>query len=190
RGDGLYTATYTPATAGAVTITLTATTAGKTATRTVSGSASGAYTIVPGGPGVTVTTRAADENARLRFDGQAAQRISLKLSAVTVSSSYVSILKPDGSPLGSNVYVSIFGGFVDTRTLPVNGTYTILVDPLDAATGSITLTLYDVPPDVGGTITPGGPSIGVTTTTPGQNGRLRFDAQAGQRVSLKLSAGT
>jgi hypothetical protein len=187
RGDGLYTGTYTPTASGAITLSITATAAGKTATRTLNGIASQAYPITAGGPAVTVTTRTADENARLRFEGQAGQRVSLKLSAVSISSSYVSILKSDGTPLGGNVYVSIFGGFVDTRTLPATGSYTILVDPQGTATGSMTLALYDVPPDLGGTIAPGGSSLTASIATPGQNARLAFDAQSGQRVSLKLA---
>src|SRR5207253_2954950 len=147
-------------------------------------------TLPPGGPSLTATIATPGQNARPTFDGQAGQRISLKLSQVTITNSYVSILKPDGSPLGSNVYVSTNGGFVDTHTLPVAGTYTILVDPLDAASGSMTLTLYDVPPDLSGTVTIAGPAPTATMTTPGQNARLNFDGQAGQRVSLKLSAVT
>ena len=37
--------------------------------------------------------------------------------------------------------------------------YRILVDPQQTATGSMTLTLYDVPPDVTTTITPAGPPV-------------------------------
>ncbi len=187
RGDGLYTGTYTPTAAGSMTVSVTASTGGKTATRTVTGLASATYPITPGGPSVTVTTTSPDENARLRFDGQAGQRVSVKLSAITITSAYVSILKSDGSPLGGNAYVSSFGGFVDIRTLPTTGSYTILVDPQGSATGSMTLTLYDVPPDLDDTITPGGPPLTATIATPGQNARLRFEGQAGQGVSLRLS---
>jgi subtilase family protein/fervidolysin-like protein len=189
RGDGLYTGSYTPATSGALTLSLTATAAGKTTTKTVTGVISQAVPIVPGGPAVTVTTQAADENARLTFDGQAGQRVSLKLSAVTISASYVSILNADATPVGGNAYVSIFGGFLDTRTLPATGRYTILVDPQGAATGSMTLNLYDVPTDLAGSVTPGA-SFPAAIGTPGQNARLTFTGQAGQRVSLKLAAGT
>jgi subtilisin family serine protease len=187
RGDGLYTGTYTPTASGSLTLTLTATASGKTGSKSVSGVVSQALPITIGGPAVTVTTRAVDENARLKFDGQAGQRVSLKLSSVTMSAAYVSILKADGTPLGGNVYVSIFGGFLETRTLPATGSYTILVDPQGIATGSMTLNLYDVPADVSGTMTPGGASFAAAIGTPGQNARLTFSGQAGQRVSLKLS---
>ena len=36
--------------------------------------------------------------------------------------------------------------YVDTNTLPVNGTYKLVVDPNLDHTGKVTLKLYDVPP--------------------------------------------
>ncbi len=40
------------------------------------------------------------------------------------------------------------GDYLDTVTLPSNGTYRLAIDPVGSNTGSITTTLYDVPPDV------------------------------------------
>jgi hypothetical protein len=90
-----------------------------------------------------VTIATANKVAIVLFDGVAGQRVSLKLSGVSISSSTVSIRKPDGSTLGS-ANVSTSGGFIDTQTLPVSGTYTILVDPASTNTGSMTLELYGV----------------------------------------------
>jgi hypothetical protein len=109
---------------------------------------------------------------------------------VTIANSYVSILKPDGNPLGGNAYVGTSGGFLDTRTLPSPGSYTILLDPQEAATGSATLTLYEVPPDVPGTLVIGGPSLTANIATPGQGARITFDGRAGQRVTLTFSGVT
>ena len=190
RGDGLYTGTYTPTELGAQTISATATAGGSSETRTITGNATGVYPITPGGVPVTITTSAPDEHARLRFNGQAGQRVSVKLSAVTIAGSYLSILKPDGAALTPKVYVGGSGGFVDTRTLPTTGTYTILVDPLLGYVGSMTVTLYDVPADSGGSVAPGGPASQVSMSTPGQDGRLTFSGQTGQRISLKLSSVT
>ena len=145
-------------------------------------------TIAPGGASVTVAATAPGQNARLAFDGQAGRRISLKLSATTIPNAYVSILNPNGSALASNVYLGASGGFVDTKVLPATGSYTILVDPQGAATGSTTLTLYDVPADAGGSLTVGGPSLMASITTPGQNARITFAGRAGQHVTLQLSA--
>ncbi|HEY3069863.1 MAG TPA: Ig-like domain-containing protein [Gaiellaceae bacterium] len=144
------------------------------------------YTIVPGGPPVTVTTTAAYENATATFSGTAGQSISLKISSVTISSALVSIRKPDGTNLVAATSFGAAGKFIDRTKLPVSGTYTILVDPQSTAVGSATLTLYNVPADVVASITPGGAAVTVTTTVPGQNARLTFAGTAGGRVSLKV----
>ena len=133
---------------------------------------------------VTITT--ANKVAMVLFDGVAGQRISLKLTGVTISSSTVSIRNPDGSTFGSAT-VNTSGGFIDAQNLPVSGTYTILVDPSSTNTGSMTLELYGVT-DVPGTITPGGSAVTVTTTIPGQNAQLTFAGTAGQRMSVNGSS--
>jgi hypothetical protein len=149
------------------------------------------YTIVPGGPAVTVTTTAANENATASFAGTAGRRVSLLVSNVTIGTSttasmLVSILKPDGTALAAAVSMGTRGGFIDSKTLSVSGTYKIVVDPQSTATGSATLTLYDVPAAVTGSITPGGAAVTLTTTVPGQNGKVTFAGTADGRVSLKV----
>ena len=143
--------------------------------------------VTPGGSPVSAVTTVPGQNARLTFEGTAGQRISLQLTDVTINSSYLSIYKPDGTPLINSTSFATSGVFVDTLTLPTGGTYTIVVDPLSFYTGGFTLTLYDVPPDVTGSITPGGSPITVTTTRPGQKGFLTFAGTTGQRISLKTS---
>ena len=76
------------------------------------------------------------------------------------------------------------------RTLDLDGTYSVLVDPKIAATGGLTVQLYTVPADVTGPIVSGGASVAVSTATPGQNARLTFSAGAGQRVSVKIAGST
>jgi YD repeat-containing protein len=150
-------------------------------------------TITIGGPSVTVTITTYGQNARLTFDGTAGQRISMKISNVTIRVSDVYIYNPDGTTLASMMTQSVTDpDFMDTKVLPATGTYTIFIDPwgnYDSA-GSMTLTLYDVPPDVTGTITPGGPSVTVDIIAPGQNARLTFEGIAGQQVSLKIDEAT
>ncbi len=139
--------------------------------------------IVPGGDPVTLGIGTPGQNARLTFQGSAGQRISLKMSAGPVGG--VSILKPDGSELASGS-VGAVTSFVDTQVLPVTGTYAIGVDPMGAATGNVTLTLYNVPADLTGTITTGS-AVSLNFQTPGQNGSLTFSGTAGQRVSLAIN---
>jgi YD repeat-containing protein len=141
--------------------------------------------IVPGGPNVSVSTTTPGQNARLTFSGAVNQRVSLDMSW-TAGWAQASIIKPDGSYLINPTWAN-GGGFFDVQVLPVTGTYTILIDPENANTGSMTLHLYDVPPDAVGTMTPGGPNVSVSITTPGQNARLTFNGTTNQRVSLDMS---
>ena len=99
----------------------------------------------------------------------------------------VTILNPDGTTLVHTV--SDFfktGGFLDTVTLPSTGTYTIFINPSLETAGSMDWTLYDST-DVTGTIAPGGAPVTVTTTIPGQRGRLNFSGTPGQKVSVLVS---
>jgi len=68
----------------------------------------------------------------------------------------------------------------------MNGTYTIVVDPV----GRATLTLYDVPPDLASTLTSGVNSLPQVFTTPGQNGVFSFPSTAGQKVALRVNSST
>ena len=189
RGDGLYTGTYAPDARGPVTISFTAAAGGASLTRTVAGSSKQAYSISPGGPPVTVTTTASGENAEVRFNGRAGERVSLGLSGSTMGAAQVSLSKPGGGVLGI-AFVGSSGGFIDTKTLPTTGAYTILVDPAGSATGSLTLTLYDVPADAAGSITPGGTTATIGNAIPGQNARLLFAGSSGQRISMQFSGVT
>src|SRR5262249_21425883 len=100
----------------------------------------------------------------------------------------VSILSPDGTTLTPSTFAGSSGGFIDQQTLPVTGTYTILVDPRSTNTGRMTLTLIDAS-DVTGTIANGGPGVTIAISQFGQNARLTFSGAANQQVSLQISAG-
>ena len=112
----------------------------------------------------------------------------MNIAGVTITTSYVSIFKPDGSALVSNSSVTTSGKFIDTLTLPASGTYTILINP-QQYTGSMTLVLYNVV-DIAGTISAGGSSVTTTITIPGQNSRYTFAGTSGQRVSLHMTSVT
>jgi hypothetical protein len=76
---------------------------------------------------------------------------------------------------------------LDTQVLPTTGTYTLWVQHSGAGVGSETLQLSSVAPDVTGPITIDGSPVTVTTTTPGQDGRVTFSATAGQRISVGVT---
>lgn len=140
------------------------------------------------GSATTVSMTTASKIGLVVFDGTPGQRVSLRLSSVSIPWSQVSIMKPDNAALVSPTWVNTNGQFIDTQTLSALGSYTIVIDPDSTNTGNITLTLYDVPADVSGTISAGGSAVAVTTTTPGQNARLTFTGSVNQRVSLKLTS--
>ena len=148
-------------------------------------------TISPGGGSVSVTIPVQGQSARVTFSGTAGQRVSLNMTGVTIFSSFVSLNNPDGSALGSSILISNAStAFMDPRTLPSTGTYTIVVDPNNTNTGSMTLTLYDVAADPTGSVTVGGSALNVTTTVPGQNATVKFNGTSGQQVTVHVTSNT
>lgn len=144
-------------------------------------------TIAPGGGPVSVSIPRAGQLARLTFAGTANQRVSLTGTNLTTPSATASLLRADGSIVTTfftdfSPQNPLFGG---PATLPASETYSVLVAP--SSPGNITLTLYDVPPDVTGSLTINGPSLTVTLGTPGQQAFLTLPGTAGQNVSIRGS---
>src|SRR5437867_3897906 len=77
-------------------------------------------------------------------------------------------------------------GFIDTLTLPSNGTYEVRVDPVGTSTGSVTITVFTVT-DVTANITANGTANSVSITTPGQNAHLDFSGTTGQNVFIDIT---
>ena len=136
------------------------------------------FSITPGGSAVTVNISNAGDKATATFSGTAGQRVSLDITNSTIASMKISLLKPNGSQVFT-VSATKTAKYVDTNTLPVNGTYKLVVDPNLDKTGKVTLKLYDVPPDASSSMTIGAPGSTVTTTVPGQNAYFTFSASRG-----------
>lgn len=144
-------------------------------------------TITIDGATVTPTLTVPGQRARYTFTGTAGQWVNLGLTSVTINSSTVSLLKPDGTTLASTS-ISTSGGSLDpTTTLPTTGTYTIVVDPDGLATGSMTLTLTS---PVTGTIMLDGASVPISLTKAGRTARYTFNGTSGQWVSLGMTGVT
>src|SRR5207253_53563 len=94
------------------------------------------------GATATATGTVRAQNAALALARTAGQGINLE-NAATSSQAKLTILNPHATTLMGPLTVSSAGGFIDTRTLPATGTYTIAIDPTAANTGSITFTVYD-----------------------------------------------
>ena len=97
-----------------------------------------------GGASVPVSITVPGQNASVTFAGTAGHRVSFNFTMSM--STRITVLRPDGATLVSQVAPG--NTFIDVLPLPLTGTYTILLDPFDQATGPITTSVYDVPPDV------------------------------------------
>ena len=150
------------------------------------------YSILTDGTPLQVTTTTGGENANLTFSGTAGNRISIRISGVTMSPKpntgiKVSIQKPDGSTLVSPFDVGSSGTFMEPLSTPVTGSYKLVLDGQSTYKGKATVSIWTVPADVTGSTTPGGAAVPLAMTTPGQNGTVTFAATAGHRVSIKLA---
>ena len=132
------------------------------------------------------------QKAVLTFNGLNGQRICLLGSqdAATQIGTDVKLYAPGaypaGTPLVSQTLFSSF--FVDTMTLTSNGSYTILADPLLNKTRAATLALYDVPPDVTGSLTIGASAQTMSIPAVGQAANLTFTVGGSgtQSVTIRL----
>jgi hypothetical protein len=145
--------------------------------------------VVAGGAGVPVTTTVPGQNALFTFDGTPGQRVSINLTSSTYTTSKLRILNPDSTLLFPTALTfGKIGTFVEPKLLSQTGTYTIQIDPVQRVLGGVTVTLYNVPPDSGGPMTPCTSlpcsAVNAATTVPGQNARLTFSGLAGQRFSV------
>ncbi|MEU4411426.1 PPC domain-containing protein, partial [Streptosporangium sp. NPDC023963] len=148
--------------------------------------------VTVGAPASTITLASPGQDGMWKFPGTANKRVYLRFTGGTFSSLYdakVSLKNPDGSILKSNQACGTSCQW-DTTVLPVDGTYTILLDGQEAAVGALTMTLTEVPANATTALTVNGGSRPVTTTSPGQNASFTFSGAAGQTVTVTLTGNT
>jgi RHS repeat-associated protein len=153
-------------------------------------------TIAPDDDGdtVRVTTTAPGQDVRYTFDGHAGQRIAFKpTSDSEVGGTYdwvkTTLLAPDGSALESLWWITDTGMPV---TLPTDGRYTIVVNPVKPRSGIVGMTAWDVPDDISQTVTPTqqGTDVTVHLTAPGQVANLHIQGHVGTKVSIRSLGST
>lgn len=81
--------------------------------------------------------------ALILFDGTAGQQLRLTLTELAIPESDVAVYRPDAAALVAPAFVRGGGAsaVIELPALPLSGTYTVLVDPRGAHTGSVTLRL-------------------------------------------------
>jgi hypothetical protein len=134
---------------------------------------------------VTPTVTVPGQRALYTFNGTAGQWVNLGLTGVSIASSTLSMLKPDGSKLAATTIGPSGGSLDPSMALPETGTYTIVVDPVSNHTGSMTLALSS---PVTGTIALDGAPVTVSLNKPGKIAQYTFNGHAGQWVSLGLTS--
>jgi hypothetical protein len=143
-------------------------------------------TITPDGAAVNTYIDMPGVIARYTFTGQVGQRVYVVASNSTLASQCggLRLLNPDGSELTNGCIINKDGG-IDTKTLPTNGQYTIILDPNDAVTGSVQLRLVLATAETK-PITMDGPTLTTNLSKPGSIARFTFNGTAGQRIFVDL----
>jgi hypothetical protein len=147
-------------------------------------------TLARAGASATLSTTTPGQNISFGFSGAAGQRVFVSVTSSCCSAYAYIVRTTTGAAVTDNFNtVSTGGGSIDTATLPASDSYQIVLDPLGSATGSVSVTAYDVPGDDATPIAIGGPAV-TTSLVVGQNGALPFDAAQGQTVKLSWSGQT
>jgi len=140
-------------------------------------------TLSLGGTPTQVTLAPPGRRALLTFAGSAGTYANLNLSAVTVTAGTVSIFSPNGGLLDSRPFTT--AGVSLQPQLPVNGTYTVLIDPAGSVGGSLTVGLTAAStPTLG--VNQGPFNLNLTNTTPAT---VTFQGTTGQYLALAVIEG-
>ncbi|WP_020608208.1 DNRLRE domain-containing protein [Actinokineospora enzanensis] len=147
-------------------------------------------TVQPDAPVANVPVRITGQTVVGRFTGQVGQRLTL---GVTTSESIgfvkIKVLKPDGSTLDTQVTLQSPAGH-DMSPLPVAGTYTFTIEPIDGsslpATGDVNIALSTEAD--GGLLTLGAPARAVAIGRVGQNAKYTFAGATNDVVQLAVTS--
>jgi hypothetical protein len=150
-------------------------------------------TVFPDGPAVSFDMSTPGQKTQLTFSATNGQRVSASIPFTSgniggmTNCYWVRILKPDNTPVTSDRTACATSTFFEPWTLPTSGTHTFVIDPQSYFTGGGTVSLYNVPPDVTGTLSVNGDPLPVSLAAPGQNAHLTFVATQGQSVTVRLT---
>lgn len=172
---------------GPYNVVLDPTVSGDTGSVSVSLATMTPSTIAVGSP-VTATVSNAGQEDFYTFSGTAGQRVDLDISNSTFDSLSVTALDPEDQQLDSTTVGTGSGYYLYIPQLTLTGTYQLVLNPNGGA-GSATLNLIS-PTNVTGAITPNGPPVTATLTTPGQQALYSFSGTAGQQISAVVSNST
>ncbi|MGC4890640.1 VWD domain-containing protein [Micromonospora sp. DT227] len=147
-------------------------------------------TLQPNGPAVTATVEQPGARAQYRFTGRKGERVFVEVPESTLPDqcSPLELRDAEGQLLRSGCVINGIGE-VDGTLLPADGTYTVLVDPVERGTGTATLRVV-TGRDRDATIMVGGPPVVAGIDRPGAVTGYRFTAAAGTSVTVTATAAT
>lgn len=180
-----------PALPGSGTYTLVLTPSGGTANLTLSLTSEQTGTLATNQAPQTFSVTGIASYARYTFNALAGDNYSINFSGSTIAGSYssITVFRPDGSQLTSNVSgnssfdnASYANGHLDLRALPLSGQYTVLVSPYWSATsGSVNIAL-----NATGSLSADG-LLHPFSLSAGQNGYYSFYGVFGQHLGLGVT---
>ena len=141
-----------------------------------------AETTIDGDPGVVVIEAPA-QNAFVTFEGQADDRVSLRVLQTYGCGGY-ELRAPSGEVLWGPF--SCGNPFSDLLILPETGTWTLFIDPNGSGFGEATVWVRTVPFDATAETTIDGDPGVVVIEAPAQNAFVTFEGQAGDPVTLQI----
>jgi hypothetical protein len=130
-------------------------------------------------------------NARWTFDGTSGERVSAYVNKSTVAPCGValSLVRPNGTTLGSPATECGDATFLETRVLDASGTWTAFVDPQGTGTGTATLRVFDIV-DESLTFKPKHPLKTFTSLAPGRTAAYHFNGNIGDSRTVSITGST
>ena len=139
-----------------------------------------------GGNGAALAIGKPGDTVSATFAGTAGQKLYVDVPETTLPDGcgILSLRDPAGKTLATGCLINGKGG-IDTVTLPVTGTYTVLVDPPGNATGTITLRLISAT-DQQSSLAIDGVEQTIAVTAAGGVGTFTFTAGSGTIVYINV----
>lgn len=135
----------------------------------------------------TLTARNPGDLAKVTFTAKKDEKVFVDIYSSTLPAvcGAISIRDATDRELANGCVIN-GNGYIDTTTLPEEGTYSLQFKASDAAAGEARVRLYRVT-DQTEPITLNGNPVTATIATPGMTARFNFTASAGQRVFINTS---
>ena len=148
--------------------------------------------ILRNGTPVSVSLPTPGQNAARTFTGTVGQVVSAEITNAAFGSGcpavVLAFVRPDGSQ-DTSVGTCTASAFLDAVDIDQAGTWTVLVDPQGAATGTATLQAFNAQ-DQMGPITLDNTPVDVSVTSPGQDASFHFSGTTGENVTAQVTSAT